>query len=283
MPPRKKAKLSSAHSPRDGQPKTPGPTPDATAQAAPPSADALDDPWTDEQETELFKSIIRFKPTGLHKHFHMLSVSQLLISHGISTTSAPHTSISGIWKKLTSLYDLAALDEREYADAGWTYPDTQSELESPAGNVEEWEGAFALPQEDYGEMMWQRRFAPSPSSSEPEIPNIAVGKEDRPPTRLSPSVVIDIEESQSVKKGGKIGRQARGRPAAGRTRTVSGTKGRRGSKQESPQVESEDTSSSEDEGDEDEDASAPAKRGRAPVKPGKSITKATARRSTRKR
>ena len=214
----------------------------------------------------------------------MLSISNSLASHGITTQAAPHTNIPGIWKKLNSLYDLAALDEREYAHAGYDeiYP------ESPASDAESEEGQtaeFALPWEDYGELMWQRRFAPSPSTSEPEIPNIAVGKEDRPPARLSPSVVIDIEGSQAAKRATKAGRSARGRPAATRGRTVSSGKGARGAKQETPQEEAEEESADDDEEevDEAEATAAPAKRGKSAMKSEKPTNKAAARRSTRRR
>ncbi|KAL9083288.1 MAG: hypothetical protein Q9165_008594 [Trypethelium subeluteriae] len=271
MPPRKKAKVSSASSPRDSQPKTPLEPSEAIEQRTPQVADNIDDPWTDEQETELFKSIIRFKPTA---------------SHGIAPSSQPHTRIPGIWKKLSSLYDLAALDEREYAHAGYIEPGTPSESEGSAeDNEDEHVTEFALPVEDYGNMMWQRRFAPSPSTSEPEIPNIAMGKEDQPPTRLSPSVVIDIEESQAARRGTKAGRPTRGRPATGRGRAVSTGRGGRGSKRETPQEEAEEESEEEeeDEEDEDEDTPAPAKRGRGPAKSEKPVAKAIARRSTRKR
>ena len=215
----------------------------------------------------------------------MLSISNSLVSHGITTSSTSHTKIPGIWKKLSSLYDLAALDEREYTNGGWSQPDTKSELDSPEEEEESELVEFSLPSDEYGEMMWQRRFAPSPSTSEPEIPDIAPSKEDQPPTRLSPSVVIDIVGPQAAKRGTKSSRSVRGRPAAGRTRTVSGTKAGRGNRQETSQdeIEEESVKDDEEEEDEDESASVPARRGRAVTKSEKPVGKGTARRSARKR
>jgi MRG-binding protein len=60
MPPRKKAKASAASTPlRDTQPKTPQDSGPTQAQDDVPS-----DPWADEQETQLFKSMMKWKPTG---------------------------------------------------------------------------------------------------------------------------------------------------------------------------------------------------------------------------
>jgi hypothetical protein len=60
MPPRKKAKASAASTPLgDTQPKTPQDSGAAQAQD-----DALNDSWADEQETQLFKSMMKWKPTG---------------------------------------------------------------------------------------------------------------------------------------------------------------------------------------------------------------------------
>lgn len=91
------------------------------------------EPWTPEEETALFKALIRYKPTGLHKHFHMLSIATFLRTHGhcaaplssgstrasspAGSADVPHTRIPGIWRKLGELYDLEALDEREHAHA----------------------------------------------------------------------------------------------------------------------------------------------------------------------
>jgi MRG-binding protein len=60
MPPRKKAKASAASTPlRDTQPKTP-----QDSGAAQSQDELLNNPWADEQETQLYKSMMKWKPTG---------------------------------------------------------------------------------------------------------------------------------------------------------------------------------------------------------------------------
>jgi hypothetical protein len=61
MPPRKRARVSQASTPQ----------PKASAEAASPEAHAekpnlLADPWTDEEESQLFKTLIKYKPTGMN-------------------------------------------------------------------------------------------------------------------------------------------------------------------------------------------------------------------------
>ena len=59
MPPRKKAKASAASTPLgDGQPGTP------QASNALSQDELLNDPWEDEQEIQLLKSMMKWKPTG---------------------------------------------------------------------------------------------------------------------------------------------------------------------------------------------------------------------------
>jgi MRG-binding protein len=79
MPPRKKAKVTARNTPlRETQAKTRStrstrsssiqaekePTPEKEASVA--EVDLKNDPWTDEEETLLFKSLIKWKPTGKH-------------------------------------------------------------------------------------------------------------------------------------------------------------------------------------------------------------------------
>jgi MRG-binding protein len=142
MPPRKKIKG------------TPASTPLATTH--PPSPLASPDPvpsaWDDEQEIQLFKSMIKWKPTGLHKHFRIISIHASMTSHGFATEKAPHTRIPGIWKKLHTLYDLDVLDARENDFLFADEPDPLDPAEARA--IPD----FALPEDDFGELMWRARF-----------------------------------------------------------------------------------------------------------------------------
>lgn len=233
MPPKKRAKPSTAATPHASTPsKTPTKDfpPTSSGSHALHSADILNDPWTDDQETSLFKNMIRWKPTGLHKHMHMIQIASSMSREGFSYqmpaatsashvfsqghshhhhTPAPHTRIAGIWKKLGELYDLEALDERENAHvlAGWPdvadrvfasggavgqkkrgrrrrggkededeeEADVEMDREVAAGENEDVDDEdededadegpwFQLPDDEFAQMMWDRRIAVPPPS-----------------------------------------------------------------------------------------------------------------------
>ncbi|KAI9865769.1 MAG: hypothetical protein M1824_000029 [Vezdaea acicularis] len=168
MPPKKKAKLPSragSTPSRDLQATalaTPG-EPEASSQAKPtPMKIDLNDPWTDEQEISLFKSIIKYKPVGIHKHFRMLSISQQMKDDGQSTPQDKHTRIPGIWRKLESLYNLEALDEREDAFLEEGRDDGDDPWDEPFHS-------FHLPEREFGELMFARRLAPNGTASPPAL------------------------------------------------------------------------------------------------------------------
>ncbi|KAI4133606.1 MAG: hypothetical protein LQ338_000118 [Usnochroma carphineum] len=146
---------------------------DAQSKEASERMSLQDDPWTDEQETALFKGMIRWKPVGMHKHFRMIALSQYLQSSAHDAEKNKHLQIPGIWKKLGSLYNLEALDERENAFNYGHSTDGDEDGEPFC--------AYALPRDDFSDMMFERRLArkpsPSPSGSAP------------PPSASSTSVV----------------------------------------------------------------------------------------------
>jgi MRG-binding protein len=266
MPPKKRARVTAtAASP------TPSTTaPPSAASPAPPSKStpseasikhpgtlpSTSDPWTTAQEIALFKALIRYKPTGMHKHFHMLSVSSFLRSHGhallppqTGTLSkqkeeqlVPHTRIAGVWEKLSAIYDLDILNEREdqhalaIARAASQDEDVAGDA-SPDPEMGEWVHEFTLPEhagtrpagstdgeEDdeaqFAELMWQRRFPGDDEKERSSSPHELLmyrgrdGVVER--TSPSPAPTVGTVQSRSSTTGRRGGRTrgAKGTPAS---------------------------------------------------------------------
>ena len=200
----------------------------ATTAMEQPSSSTPDDIhlWTAPQESALLQSVIRWKPVGMHKHFRMIAIRDNLLASGLVNPEDTHTSTSGIWRKLNSLYDLKALDEREdsiiYDGSGVSESGGggggeergQSETRSMSSSKET-QGAtseklywreFELPRDEFEELMWQRRLAPDGSVMESSPPTV-VGVGGR-----RGSTVADSDELRSspVSVSGRTG-SGRGR------------------------------------------------------------------------
>ncbi|RYP06005.1 hypothetical protein DL765_009653 [Monosporascus sp. GIB2] len=143
-----------------GTPATPGASTTAASNKHnyPPDSEILGNLWTADQESSLFKAIIRWKPTGMHKHFRMLAISEHLRNHGFDPDIETHTRIPRIWEKLRTLYHLDIIDERDnmYRHEGDGLP------------FEEIYKDFELPADEFYDSMFARRLArPSDPPSSP--------------------------------------------------------------------------------------------------------------------
>ncbi|KAF2127601.1 CT20-domain-containing protein [Dothidotthia symphoricarpi CBS 119687] len=264
MPPRKKAKASAASTPlRDTQPKTP----QDSGRLSQSQEDVLADPWADEQETQLFKSMMKWKPTGLHKHFRMISIHNDMRSHGFAADDAPHTRIPGIWRKLHQLYDLETLDARENDFAYSEDPDPTDPEE--ATNLPD----FELPEDEFGELMWNARFhreesaaasTPGTMSIEEDkalyVPNMGLLKDLPDGVRSHKAESIaEVTPTPKTAKGTRASRAAAksGKGAKAAASAAKNVKAR--------STVSESTEEEEDDDDEEEESSTESEEDSAPV------------------
>ena len=117
----------------------------------------------------------------MHKHFRMIAISEHLRNHGYTSPSDDHTRIPHIWAKLKTLYNLEALDERvcyfslcalkNFANCSSkeNFFDDQKPKNDDSKN--EPFCPFTLPDDEFGEMMFAKRFKPEGSSSPLLLPN----------------------------------------------------------------------------------------------------------------
>lgn len=209
----------------------------------------------------------------------MISIHNDMTSHGFATEKAPHTRIPGIWKKLDQLYDLETLDARENEFAFSDQPDPLRPAEAEALPD------FELPEDEFGEMMWQSRFRDSESSEASSPPMIPVDDEkalytpgfgllkDLPDgvhshkaesvAEATPPPKKSTRASRSTVKGGK-GAKA-GATAAKNSKAQSAVSD---SEEEENDEDNDDESSSESSQEEEEDSAPTTRRtNRAKAKP----------------
>ncbi|KAI0520787.1 chromatin modification-related protein EAF7-domain-containing protein [Xylaria bambusicola] len=127
-------------------------TPVAAKPNQPTESEVLGDPWTEDQISSLFKAIIKWKPSGVHKHFRMIAISERLRNHGFDPDVETHTRIPGIWTKLRQFFDMEMIDER---DNSFDYVKSLGGDEAP----EEIYNDFDLPPNDFHDLMWARAAA----------------------------------------------------------------------------------------------------------------------------
>ena len=199
----------------------------------------------------------------------MISIHNDMRSHGFASDDAPHTRIPGIWRKLHELYDLETLDTRENEFAFSEDPDPLDPKE--AVNIPD----FELPEDDFGELMWHKRFHSedsSAASSPPTIPTEddkalyapGIGLLKNLPDSLRARKAESVEEATPTPKNIKSTRASRATATATAKSgkgTKAGTSAAKNSKAQSIVSES---AEEEDEGDDDEESSVESEEDSAP-------------------
>ncbi|KAJ5729056.1 uncharacterized protein N7483_003564 [Penicillium malachiteum] len=231
--------------------------------------DILSDPWTDEQETALLKAIIKWKPVGVHKHFRMLAIADFMRSHGYGSATADHLSIPGIWKKLGTLYNLEALDEREDS--------VITDMNEDEDGVSERYCPFELPYDEYGDMMFERRLATEGSSS-PVMSRQADSRRG--------STVADTDEARSSPAPSRGRKSTRGTRQTGReTRSTRlqveiGT-GSQGKVSDVDEESDEDTGGNDEDEEDEEDSDGKDSEGEDEAEDGKGGSRSTRAQTSR--
>ncbi len=77
-----------------------------------PAVDVPQPPWTYDSEIALFKAIVSYRPVGLHKSFHLISILNSINSQ-LPSTSPPIT-LQDIKSRLNELYDIKGIEDQEY-------------------------------------------------------------------------------------------------------------------------------------------------------------------------
>ncbi|KAF2722978.1 hypothetical protein K431DRAFT_311375 [Polychaeton citri CBS 116435] len=262
MPPKKKARVSRTASP------TPA-SPSPTTKADDPVKSDL---WTDEEETGLFKGLITWKPTGIHKHFRLIQLRQYLIENGYVDPRNEHTRPPGIWRKLNELYHLDALDQREDArqlsdlelgsdeQEDDDEDDDDDDVYSLAANKihnQDFDLDGKGGDSEFMRMMWDRRIASNKARRDESPPNLPeINMADDPPVRFTPTVSVEPSELAATPSS-RTGRAARGARGRGRGGTVPSVAAMRRStrRAESAAESAQSAQSQEEEEDGDESSS----------------------------
>lgn len=105
--------------------------------------------WTVQEEIKLLRSVIKHKPAGVNRHFHLIAILEE-INKGIENSRDRLTS-EDILEKLRLLYDLDLIDKRY-------------DNQSPPQDSEDGKDGFKLPYKTYGELMVKRAISEDPNA-----------------------------------------------------------------------------------------------------------------------
>ncbi|KAJ7175909.1 chromatin modification-related protein EAF7-domain-containing protein [Mycena filopes] len=150
------------------------------------TAESLEFLGTVEGEIAFFRAIMRARPVGIHRHFHILN-----IRNGIQKDTSHAVTVQAVWDKLRDLYDMDTLEaidaEAESYEARTSAHSTPISIRfpSPSENLAAhpfFREEYALPYDaKIEEMIAQRRMrdTPSPVSPSPSPQPVPAGRTTR--------------------------------------------------------------------------------------------------------
>ncbi|KAJ7761517.1 hypothetical protein DFH07DRAFT_740161 [Mycena maculata] len=136
------------------------------------TADSLEFLSTVDGEIAFFRGIMRARPIGIHRHFHILNTR-----NGIHKDTGHWVSIQAIWEKLRGLYDVDALEAIDLEVEGYESRTSENTTPisirspSPSENLAAhpfFRDEYTLPYDaKVEEMIAQRRMRDTPSPISP--------------------------------------------------------------------------------------------------------------------
>ncbi|KAG9307027.1 hypothetical protein G9A89_003078 [Geosiphon pyriformis] len=172
--------------------------------------------WDTKMDIALFNAVMKSRPVGVHKHFHMIHIAR-----DYNANSPVKCTIQQLWERLSYFFDLEALDEMEF---------DYVEEENDDRPIKE----FSLPMEGYDQLMAEHRKSSSSygDSPTPIVKSQKGGRKDvveSPTSTRSTASSPELEEtpkksrrtSKQLKKSDTIDtpniktpvKRGRGRPA----------------------------------------------------------------------
>ncbi|KAF5382742.1 hypothetical protein D9615_002874 [Tricholomella constricta] len=160
-----------------------------------------------EGEISFFRSMMRARPVGIHRHFHVLAIQNAMFK---DTGRLVH--IDDIWDKLRSCYDMDALEAIDLEAEGYESPKSTKSTPvsmrspSPSQNLSGhpfFREEFSLPFEaSFESLISQRRMrdtlSPPSSSPEPSPMSKPRGGKKRGRTKLSMAGLVGGDSDSSA-------------------------------------------------------------------------------------
>ncbi|KAI0699294.1 hypothetical protein C8T65DRAFT_659825 [Cerioporus squamosus] len=170
-------------------------------------------PWLDTVEGEIafFRSLMRARPVGIHRHFHVLTMRNTILRD-----TGQRVELEDLWRKLRSCYDLDNLESIEAdgfdlpGDEPIGTPPLPLRSPSPSDNLSLhpfFRGEFALPQDgDIDNMIIQRRMrasasiasSPAPSPVAPAKPARGGGRKGKAKLKVMAGLVGGDSDSSAL-------------------------------------------------------------------------------------